>query len=682
MSQNIYITIITMLLTASVARSQGSITADSITVDKGDIHLLTKQYGDSIVLRWGYDQPSLWYGTLKNGVRVSRKSITDGEEKYQEVGIVKPMKEADLENLAFANEQNEMLVVILQHTYKDWEDTHFGSDDDFYGRSANFSNRWTFVHYASDRNALAAQAAGMRFTDRDVVAGKIYSYKVETLGRDYAVDYSVVSSQIRNFVPILENGERKKETIIIEWNRGIHDYHYSGYFIERSDDGKVFQVLNKVPYVLGVDDNMEAQYQDYAYIDSIANDRSYYYRFRGVDAFGDLSLPSNVMKIDQADVTPPPMPILKLNEGEVTHLTKVLEWDQPGDVSDIVTYHLQRSRAGKVEIIKDWATPDMRTKTDRVRESGYYTYRLIAEDAAGNQSMSNEFYTKLNDALPPIIPTGLKGKSDTSGIITLTWDEHPESDVIGYYVYAADGTRRDMQRQTGQVYRARIYFDTVDLNTLNEKRYYSIVAIDKEYKTSAYSDTIQVDRPDVIPPAPTHIAEYEVSPEGIRLKFIPSSSRDVVEHRLYRKGGVDSLYRLVKSITAWESTYMDTDVKSGETYTYKFIAIDEAGLESNVVKEPSLTAYNQNVSQLSLQAIEEKGKVLLTWTGEVDASSIFIFRSKNGGPFITYRTLSAAESSFTDYAAKKNAEYAYRIQVASDSGVRSPFSNLTKITLK
>ena len=655
---------------------------DSIAMERGDIQLLTKQYGDSIVLRWGYDQPELWYATLNYGVKVSRKTISPTEGSYEELATVKVMPELELEALASKNSKNEMLFVVLQHTYRDWENSTLNDDGDFYGRSSNFINRWSLVHFAADRNRQAAEVAGMRYVDKNVTPGHIYSYKVEALGKEYASDYSVVSSQIRNFVPVLENGKRKREEVVIEWDRNIHDYHYSGYFIERSSDGNNFQVLNDIPYVMGVDDNMNATFGKYAYIDSISNDQAYFYRFRGVDAFGDISIASNIIKVDQADVTPPPSPFILIEDDEITHLSKLIEWEQSGDVADIATYHLVRSKAGKKVTIRNWATPDMRKKVDRVQEAGVYTYRLIAEDAAGNQSLSNEFYTKLHDALPPAIPTGLTGTADTTGIITLIWDEHPEPDVIGYYVYAADGTRRDMQRQTGEVYRARIYLDTVDLNTLNEKRYYSIVAIDKEYKTSAYSDTILVDRPDVIPPAPTHIADYEVSPAGIQLKFIPSSSRDVVEHRLYRKGGVDTMYKLVKSITDWESTYMDTDVESGETYTYKFVAIDEAGLESNVVKEPSLTAYNQNRSALELQALEEKGKIILTWTGEVDASSIFIFRSKNGGPFITYRTLSSSESKFTDFAAKKDAEYAYRIQAASKSGVRSPFSNLTKITLK
>ena len=166
--------------------------------DANPVQLQGKLYVDSIVLRWGYTDAKLWYKMLKQPVSIYRRNIT-ANGKYEKIAEVLPWDSTQIEQTAAADRRNELLVVILENLYRNWHNSTFSDYGTILEKTDNFNNRWSLVHLVADQHALAAQAAGLRFTDRSVQPKTNYAYKVVA---DGFVAYKVVTSKQAPFKPI------------------------------------------------------------------------------------------------------------------------------------------------------------------------------------------------------------------------------------------------------------------------------------------------------------------------------------------------------------------------------------------------------------------------------------------------------------------------------------------------
>ncbi|MBK9690062.1 MAG: hypothetical protein IPO65_20970 [Saprospiraceae bacterium] len=236
--------------------------------------------------------------------------------------------------------------------------------------------------------------------------------------------------------------------------------------------------------------------------------------------------------------------------------------------------------------------------------AGIYKYRLIAADTAGNFAYSTPLYTRIHDMVPPSKPSKPVAYVDTTGIVTLGWNEHSEKDIIGYNIYAADGNKRSFIKLNAQTHRSRIYQDTIGTSLLNEKRYYFIVAVDDDFMRSPPSDTLVISRPDRIP---LHRPSLVTTGLARRHPFnlLPSSSRDVVRHDLWRKAGTQD-WQLIHQLTKIPPSFTDTDVKSCVSYYYKIHAVDDGGLISKAVDIAEIAAMKSQLSKPELSFTKMK----------------------------------------------------------------------------
>ncbi|HZV69033.1 MAG TPA: hypothetical protein VFG10_05790 [Saprospiraceae bacterium] len=669
---HIYLTIgllITLLPFVSYAQSTDATVNNDSLLLAGDVHIDYKYYGDSTVIRWGYDHPQLWYHQCYHPVTLWRRDVTNKGD-YEKIAEIMPWDSSKIESLAAVSSHQDMLVVVLENMYRHWDNTLFKDYASVLERTDNFYNRWSLVHFAADRDAAAATAAGLRYVDNNLKPKITYAYKVTTHGNT-ASDYKVAFAVKKNFVPVIFNISEGDSLVTITWEKKLHDYHFSAYWIEQSTDSKSFTRMNSIPYVQMTDVSIKEPLRYYAYAVATENYKKKYYRVIGLDAFGDESKPSESLVAMGRDRTAPAEASLTADTS-LTHHSKLLSWTHPNP-GDVKMYNLERSFANETVVIRNWAKATMHSQKDSVNIEGVYKYRLIAVDTAGNESFSQPVYTKVYDLIPPAAPVKPHALADTTGRIFIQWDDHPEKDVIGYNIYAADGKQRNFIKLNAQIYRSTVYVDSIDMHLLNEKRYYRVAAVDDDYMISQPSEIVEVDRPDVIPPAPALIGDYRVMQEGIRLTILPSSSRDVVRHELRRKE-TEGEWKTIETFTQIPSSYLDKNVVAEHQYTYRILAIDKSGHESNVVKDIVLTA---------LPAQLETPVISYTVDGNVMTLSILMTHPDFSMKFNVYRANDTG--SYTKHAVAETYSFSekipsdlifrYRVRMTTADGRTSPFSN-------
>lgn len=635
--------------------------------DQNRVQLQGKHYMDSIVLRWGYTDAKLWYKMLKQPVSIYRRNITTNG-KYEKIAEILPWDSTRIEQTAAASANNEILVVVLENLYRNWHNSTFSDYGTILEKTDNFSNRWSLVHLVADQHPLAAQAAGLRFTDKTVQPKTNYAYKVVA---DGAVAYKVVTSKQAPFKPVIYSVEEKEASVILSWDQKLHDYHYTSYWVESSEDGKNYKRLTDVPFVQMMDRQLSNLKKYYAFPAPAINYKKLYYRIIGNDAFGDASNPSEPVIAMGRDRTPPPAPSLYADT-LMDHLSKNLYWTVEPQ-SDHAVFHLERSFGDKTETLLNWAKAGENQKIDKPKLAGIYKYRLIATDTAGNYAYSTPLYTRVHDMVPPTKAPTPVAYADTTGVVTLGWNEHPEKDVVGYNIYASDGKKRNFIKLNAQTHRSRIYVDSIGTSLMNEKRYYFIVAVDDDFMRSQPSDTIAINRPDRIPPSPALIGDYRVLPEGIRLTILPSSSRDVVRHDLWRKEGTQD-WQLIHQLIKIPPSFTDTDVKSGVSYYYKIHAVDDGGLISKAVDIAEIAALKSLLSKPEITFTTNENTILLSISdGESkEQNKYMLYKATDNAGHQLYEILPT--NSFTE-TGKPGIKWRYRVRALSSDGRQGPFSD-------
>jgi len=155
-----------------------------------------------------------------------------------------------------------------------------------------------------------------------------------------------------------------------------------------------FERINEKPYIQGVGEGLTAgKYM--SFIDKVENYQLHYYRLIGIDAFGDLSLPSYPVLAQGKDRTPPEVatPDPTRSEGGNSNLVR---WNhEPIDeISQVIIY--KKDPIAKDHIVYNATSEqgfNFEVEDDNVNE-GMSMYHVVLVDTAGNyaQSVAGERY--------------------------------------------------------------------------------------------------------------------------------------------------------------------------------------------------------------------------------------------------------------------------------------------------
>src|SRR5690606_25599338 len=228
--------------------------AGAQTARPDTIYLVTVSYGDSVVLRWAPGSAHLWKVAARNGYRIERKKL--GERDYRVVtnSPLKPYslsewkRRTDTTNVHVATAAQVMLGTVMM---KPQEAVSFSQK---LLASEEERNRLALALYCAEFSIQAGNGLAFRWVDRDIERDASYYYRVSVVPEPNPV--TVVPGVAKQKVadtykptPVMDVvAEGRDGEIEIRWDKGDNDRKFSGYFVERSEDGKTFNALNEVPF--------------------------------------------------------------------------------------------------------------------------------------------------------------------------------------------------------------------------------------------------------------------------------------------------------------------------------------------------------------------------------------------------------------------------------------------------
>jgi len=407
----------------------------------------------------------------------------------------------------------------------------------------------------------------------------------------------------------------------------------------------------------------------FVYTDSLSsNNEQTWYRVKGISPFGEEGPASDILNGKGA---PEFTAYAVIDTSEVVENDRIIvRWRVTENYPEQVT-GISILRSDKYDGVFENLTtkpmaPGVRMFTDsRPRLSNYYKIMLLGKDSLTSYSFPYLVQTEDND--PPSPPQMLTGKVDSAGIVTIAWKENTEPDLMGYKVFRANAPDEEFIALGFDITLKNICRDTINLNTLTQKIYYQVVAIDKRYNSSDYSAILELSRPDTIRPAPAIITRFNIQNDKVTIQMEESPASDINFYELYRIAEKDT--SSIKLIT-WKGNLPAAyeDIPSGQgNYFYLIKTFDLAGNSSEYGRMVYLSSTSQKTVNLKATQGKSGKSIILTWDMPADfkPTKTIVYRSKETDPISIYTTLEGSDQLFEDKEIEINTIYNYRIKVFS-----------------
>lgn len=702
-----YFLIILLLLFSFCSEAQKKNTQQRIggkdTSSHASMHIIAKNYGDSIVVRWAPGSAVVWLLSQKNGFVVKRMVLSKNRKNvYSMVDsssiIIHPWTLDEWAN-AYKTTNDSMMAMAAQLLYgktlafnNDKQGNSITTIVDKYNEQ---QNRFGFALMIADFNPNVAKGLGFRLVDKKIRKDLYYLYAVYPAQqlKQIIVDTGRVlinASQketVEKFSAVTV--VRGDKVIHLFWKANAQKHSYSGYLIERSEDGKIFTQLNKLPYVSF--ENEKGQLKPVHYIDSVfKNYKIFYYRVSGVNAFGDHSQPSEIIAAKAVDLTAPEAPVITeikaQGEGKIH-----FKWQKDFQEPDFKGYVVGRSAnmKGPFEPLNKELLPfSVNEFTDEhpsAMAPNYYM--VVAVDTAGNAGRSLPAYMNVEDHTPPAQPVGLSGNIDSSGRVTVKWNWGKEEDLAGYKIFYANAPDHQFTPLTTELLTDTVYTDSINIKTLTKKIYYKVIAYDRSMNASLFSQMLTLNKPDVVAPMPAIIYSFNVTDSGVLLHWYPGVSTDVATQELFREKDSTRTWEKIAKLNARDSLYTDRSAEGGHVYRYSIQTIDSSGLSSERSFPLQVYKYNKgyNGSIQNFEATEEGANnnktITLKWTPPSnDVDYYILYKEKDHSGFRIAGSIDGNANNFKESVS--GGSYRYAIKAVYKNGNESAISQTQPILVQ
>ena len=658
---------------------------------KANLFGIGKYYEDSVVIRWAPATSSAWLTANRFGYIVERLTIDTTEQfnpdRFRQLTPqpILPLPLSGWNRIHQSDTSNNYILTAAECLHGDWETLNLPSlPSTWIAKRDELENRWSIFLLAAERDPATAQAAALRFVDKDIKKGEIYLYRISvpvdvpnvSSIDDAFVTVRTVESPTEN-IPIITEIQESDQFVVIKWNRKWHEQNFSSYFIERSEDGgNTFKKVNEIPYIqaLSIQENLYSPLISFR--DSVKNYQPYWYRIIGLDAFGEQSAPSKTIRAMGRDLTPPRPPINVKAKWLGEDLGMRLSWtlENPYDVETIQIGRSNSYDGEYYDLSSETISPLENKYHDKTIPilSGSYYYIIRVFDTVGNVNTSLVAMAHIPDSIPPNRPQGIIGDIDSSGVVTLSWTIGDEKDLLGYHVFVANDSTYSFNRLTNQPIVQNFFSDTLTLHTLTEDIYYKIVAVDGSFNHSPFSQLIRIAKPDTIRPSEPIFTDYKVEEGKVLLRWANSSSLDVVNHSLYRRSENQN-WILIKTWDYSMTSYVDSMIVEDVFYDYKIEAIDDAGLKSQSVNSIRIKFNESKIADtpdnIRLTANREFPQIEIAWGIPIKPVYGFkIYRSVNEGPYVLLSKDNGKIKAFIDQDVEPGTKYRYAIQMIFEDG--------------
>tara|TARA_R110002051_G_scaffold320294_1_gene405484 strand:- start:1024 stop:3135 length:2112 start_codon:yes stop_codon:yes gene_type:complete len=662
------------------------------------VQVIARSLPEKVLLRWAVDEPNAWKKANEYGFLIERNTISRNGQAVipiEKVLLVSdPLKPAPLQAWEALATQEQNAAILAQALYGDSFETSVPGSamGSIYAVNDELEQRFTFALLAAEQNFEAAKLAGWAFEDATVRPGERYLYSIAvavpnemTLTIEDGSVYAGADLYEELPKPIGLTPSFGDGYVTLDWNFDLLKGIYTSYVVERSIDAASFEQLNGVP-IFSAQESSNTKEISLAYTDSIPNNTPYYYRIKGKNAFGETGPNSEMVsgKAEEKLVYAP-----RIYKKEIpTDNSVVLFWDFEPKGNDLISgFEIRRStdNKGPFETVKsDIPATERKTTITGLKRVNYFT--VVALGKSGIESESFPALVQPVDSTPPSPPIGLEGVMDTTGIIKLDWTKNREEDLGGYRIFRSNNPEVEFSEVTKSVLKSENYTDTLQVRNLNREVYYKITAEDQRYNRSESSEILTVKKPDLTPPSPPVLQNYQVTEYGIQINWIPSSSEDVVSHAIYRKSSEekDALWeKLWESNKITDSTYLDSSVEKRGVYNYTMVSKDEVGLESTPTESLSVVWQGKSLDGEDLKfsgtVDRELRFINLSWrVKDQEVLEYRLYRGIEEEGLKLYKTLEGTTKGFNDVDLEINTRYSYGLQGVLSGGI---MTGIKKINL-
>jgi hypothetical protein len=656
------------------------------------VHVQGRATDRSIKLRWAPSTPATWQLSLQYGYTIERVLLTENGKTLDKPKKILlntvPIKPAVQRLWELEIDNDDYVAVAAQAIYGET----FELADDYksdimkvINKAKELESRFSFTVFAADQSIKAAELSGLYFEDQTIAPGSRYLYRVYSNipSTILKVDTGFVFLGLQDYKalpkPIDFKVTFQDHAALLSWNGTLLEKTYNSFWVERSDDNnRNFKRITEKPIVNAFSGDRPKSKSIFRMDSLESNDKIYYYRVIGINAFGETGPPSDTVSGSGKPVFAYSASVVK-HEIEPDGRVK-LEWTFPPEGETLLkSFDLIRvDQATKIqtELKKEIARNVRSIFDDAPLSTNYYVIR--ATDKYGRKNNSFPYLVQTEDSIPPLAPTELTGRIDTLGHVYVSWKANQEGDLLGYVLYRANFLSDEYIQKPGPILIDNRYVDTVRLNTLTEKIYYKIRAVDRRFNPSDFSAILTLEKPDKIPPVPPVFKDIKSDSSGIHISWNVSGSEDVVEHLLYRKAENDHEWTLVKSFTVMDSTqaYRDKFVKHKVNYAYTMLAVDDDGLES-IPCQPLTMTYIANdpypkVENIFYTIDKNKKRIILSWDYQAEEVDKFlIYKSSNDQPLALFKSVDGNTKEVNDEYSLSDTKVEYRIVVGLKTGERT-----------
>jgi uncharacterized protein len=642
------------------------------------VTLKTNVRKDMIQLRWAVNSPAAWYYTNKNGVNIERYTLMRNgtilsapEKKVLTATPLRPHPLNDWQQIATTN---NYAAIIAQALYgKTFEvsggETGIGK---VIALSQEQQQRYSMSMYAAELSFPAALFAGWGYEDKTAVKGERYLYRIIPVCNNPKKPIEMGSAYVS--IDDYENLPQPQEvsavfgnsSVLITWNYQLLLNYYSSYFLERTEDGKTFRRLSATPLT-----NITGGNRMF-YTDSIVNNKTYYYRVIGLTPFTEEGPASDTIQgMGKSKLVYTPQ-ITQVMPDDKGNLNVSWEFDKAGD-KDLSSFELQRSNTsnGVFATVISGISPESRSVVYNTPQAEN-DLRIAAIPKEGEPSYSFPRLVQMADTIPPETPKGLEGSVDTTGVVHLKWMANTEPDLLGYRIHRGQTKGEELVPLNDAAIKATEFKDSVNIDNLNAKVYYSVTALDKRYNQSGKSTVIEITKPVMINPAPPFISKCEATDKGIRLEWTTGKDETLQAYFIYRGEKTMEHTVLIKEIKNPQTkVYLDSTVTEGVVYKYEVESVNQGKLHSLPSPSVFVKAKNKTANAFIKDFTgkrTEKGIVLKWQHSLTNIKSISIYRKEGETAFSLWKEVDVWDKEVTDATAKRNIPYQYLLVIRGQYG--------------
>ncbi len=357
-------------------------------------------------------------------------------------------------------------------------------------------------------------------------------------------------------------------------------------------------------------------------------DGTWYYRVVAVDTSGNASTASAQATATLTDNQPPTTPT-EVSASQVNQPV-ALTWTPSSDDFGVALYRVYRSTSSS--FAPSAATAVGTTTTAAYSETdvpfGTWYYRVVAEDAKGNQSPPSAAAAVLvGDRTPPTSPTLTTTANGQQ--VHLAWTGATDAvGVVGYKIYrspTAGFALSDATLMTTSLVTTTAYDDPAGPGTW----YYQVVAVDAAGNASVPAAERSTFIPDIeAPTAPTSIS---ASLHGLQavLSWVAAADNVAVSgydvHRSAVAGFTPTAANLVGTAAGDATSY--TENPPAGTWYYRVVAKDAAG--HRTASDDTLLTLTDSTppsAPTALTATAAGASVQLSWTAATDDFGVLSYQ--------------------------------------------------------